>query len=225
MRVHLTRNESSRPRAVLYDHDGTLVDSLAVVVAATNAVMHARQLPERPAAEIIKAMVLSTGPRMGFHSGIADPAIQLAMGSEFYAAAIVLRGRVRVYDGVVETVAAVAARGLPQGVISNNQGTFIRAAMQHLGIAGSFQPAAVLGEEDVPAPKPSPSGLLLAAERLGLPPAACLFVGDGPPDAQAATAAGMRAIGVTWGIHRRSEMADMGFAVLIDHPRELLDLL
>ena len=211
-----------RPQAVLYDHDGTLVDSLAVVVAATNAVLAGRQLPERPAAEIIKAMVLATAPRMGFHAGVDDPVIQLAMAREFYAAAIHMPERVRVYAGVPALLAAIAERGIPQGVISNNQGAFVRAAMRFLGLDGRF--ATLLGEEDVSATKPSPSGLLLAAQQVGVDPAHCVFVGDSPPDAQAAAAAGMRSIGVTWGIHTRDEMADMGFTCLVDQPHEVLDL-
>ncbi len=211
---------STAIRAVLYDHDGTLVDSLAVVVAASNAVLRHRQRPERPAAEIIKAMVLHTAPRMGFHAEIADPAVQLEMAAEFYAAAIHMPEQVRVYSGVPEMVAAVARKGLAQGVISNNQGAFVRAALGFLDLSRHFGP--LLGEEDIPAPKPSPSGLLLAAQLLGVAPADCMFVGDSPADAQAAAAAGMRGIGVTWGIHQRDEMVGMGFAQLIDHPHELL---
>lgn len=211
-----------RPQVVLYDHDGTLVDSLAVVVAATNAALRGRQLPERPAPEIIKAMVLATAPRMGFHAGIEDPLLQLAMASEFYAAAIQMPERVRVYADVPELVKTLAERGMVQGVISNNQGVFVRAAMRFLRLDGYF--ATLLGEEDVPAPKPSPSGLLLAAKQLGVDPRHCVFVGDSPPDAQAAAAAGMRSIGVTWGIHTRDEMRDMGFTCLVDHPHEVLDL-
>ena len=208
---------------MVYDHDGTLVDSLAVVVEATNAVLAARGLPPRPAPEIIKAMVLHTAPRMGFHAGIADPAVQQALAGEFYAEAIRMPERALVYDGVPALVAAIAARGLGQGVVSNNQGAFVRAAMAHLGLARDFGP--LLGEEDIPAPKPSPSGLLLAAERLGVAPDECLFLGDSPTDAHAALAAGMHAVGVTWGIHGRDEMGSMGFAVLVDHPAEVLALL
>ena len=108
--------------AVLYDHDGTLVDSLGVVVAATNAVLRHRQKRERPAAEIIKAMVLHTAPRMGFHADIADPTVQQDMAAEFYAAAIHMPEQVRVYSGVPEMVAGVARKGLAQGVISNKIG-------------------------------------------------------------------------------------------------------
>ena len=212
-----------RIQAVIYDHDGTLVDSLAVVVEATNAALRERGLPERPALEVVKGMAHPTIPRMALHSGVADPAIQAALAREFYVHMHRVPHLCRAYDGVPELIAAVAARGLPQGMVSNNSGRFITAAMTHLGLAGHF--AALLGEDDVPSPKPDHRGALLAAERCGVDPRACLFVGDSPADRDAARGAGMRAVGVTWGIHDRSEMLAMGFDVLIDHPRQVLDLL
>jgi N-acetyl-D-muramate 6-phosphate phosphatase len=212
-----------RVAAVIYDHDGTLVDSLAVVVAATNAVLQARSLPMCPAQEIIKGMAYPTKPRMGLHARVDDFVIQGQLADEFYVEMHRIPHLCRLYAGVPELIAGVAARGLPQGLVSNNSGRFIRLAMAHLGLASSF--AVLLGEEDAPAPKPDPRGARLAAERLGVAPEHCLFVGDSPADCDAAHGAGMRAIGVTWGIHDREEMSAMGFDVLIDRPEELLGLL
>ena len=209
--------------AVIYDHDGTLVDSLAVVVAATNAVLKSRKLPECPAHEIIKGMAYPTKPRMGLHARVDDPVIQAQLADEFYVEMHRIPHLCRLYAGVPELIAGVAARGLSQGMVSNNSGRFIRLAMAHLGLAPAF--AVLLGEEDAPAPKPDPRGALLAAERLAVAPAQCLFVGDSPADCDAAHGAGMRAVGVTWGIHDREEMSVMGFDVLIDRPEELLRLL
>lgn len=219
MRVHLNPPVA----AVIYDHDGTLVDSLAVVVEATNAVLRDRGLPLCAPLEIIKGMAHPTIPRMGLHSQVTDPQVLAELAREFYVVMHRLPHLCRAYDGVGGLLAGVAARGLPQGMVSNNSGTFIRAAMGHLGFAPWF--ATMLGEEDCPAPKPDFRGARLAAERCGVDPAACLFVGDSPADRDAAHGAGMRAVGVTWGIHDRGEMAGMGFDVLIDHPAELLSLL
>lgn len=212
-----------RVAAVIYDHDGTLVDSLAVVVAATNAVLQARELPICPAQEIIKGMAYPTKARMGFHARVDDLVIQGQLADEFYVEMHRIPHLCRLYAGVPELIAGVAARGLPQGMVSNNSGRFIRLAMAHLGLVPAF--AVLLGEEDAPAPKPDPRGALLAAERLGVAPAQCLFMGDSPADCDAAHGAGMRAVGVTWGIHDRGEMAAMGFDVLIDQPHEMLGLL
>ena len=209
--------------AVIYDHDGTLVDSLAVVVTATNAVLKSRMLRECPAHEVIKGMAYPTKSRMGLHAQVDDPDLQAQLASEFYVEMHRIPQFCRLYPGVPELIDGVAARGLLQGMVSNNSGRFIRMAMAHLGLAPAF--AVLLGEEDAPAPKPDSRGALLAAERLGVPPAQCLFVGDSPADCDAAHGAGMRAVGVTWGIHDRGEMAAMGFDVLIDRPEEMLGLL
>ena len=212
-----------RIAAVIYDHDGTLVDSLAVVVEATNTALRARNLSACPAAEIIKGMAHPTIPRMGLHSQVTDPQVLAQLAQEFYVVMHRLPHLVRAYDGVPQVIAQIAARGVPQGMVSNNSGAFIRAAMQHLGLASAF--TAMLGEDDCPAPKPDHRGALLAAAQCGVAPEACLFIGDSPADCAAAHGAGMRAVGVTWGIHSAQEMAGMGFDVLIDHPRDVLLLL
>ena len=208
------------PAAVLYDHDGTLVNSLPVVVAATNAALVAGGYLAQPAEVVIKAMVLPTGPRMGFHSGCTDRAVQASLAASFYREANLRPDLASAYSGVHEMLVAVHQRGIPQGVISNNEGVFVRRVVSALGLMPFLGP--VLGEEDVPAAKPDPRGLLLAAAQLGVQPDQCWFVGDAPPDLAAARGAGMVAIGVTWGIHSREEMAKLGFDVLIDHPSALL---
>lgn len=207
------------PTAVLYDHDGTIVDSLAVVVAATNAVLVAEGFAPAPPEAVIAGMVLPTGPRMGSHTGERDPGRQQQLAQAFYAAAHRLPHLAKPYPGIAALLAALHTAGIGQGVISNNQGRFIRVVTATLGLDPWL--AVQIGEEDMPAPKPDPRGLLLAATRLGCDPARCWFVGDAGPDARAARAAGMRAIGVTWGTHPRSELATLGFDQLVDHPDEI----
>jgi phosphoglycolate phosphatase-like HAD superfamily hydrolase len=211
--------------AVIFDHDGTLVDSLAVVVAATSAVLRRVGGPIPEPASIIQAMVLPTAPRMGFHLGIADPGQQSQLADAYYAEALLQVTAARVYPGVPELCAAVAALGLPQAVVSNNEGVFVRRCMAHVGLMAWFRPSAVLGEEDMAAPKPHHAGPGAAARRLGVDGNGCAFVGDSPVDLGAARAAGMAAIGVTWGTHTRQELETYGFDALVDHPRELLTLL
>ncbi len=211
-------------KAVIYDHDGTLVNSLPMVVAATNDVLLARGLPERPPSEIVAAMVMPTTPRMGHHARVDDPRIQEVLAREFYLSAHrVGPTHASLYPGVAALVAEVSARGLPQAMVSNNEGRLVRRLMAALGIDGHF--ACILGEEDVPAPKPDPRGILHAASRLGVHPDSCIYVGDGHGDVAAAHGAGMRVIGVTWGIHPRAEMESMGFDHLAHDTTEVLQLI
>ena len=208
---------------VLYDHDGTLVNSLPVVVAATNRALREHGHAEDAGAAIIAAMVLPTAPRMGHHSGVTDGAGQSRLAHAFYRIARELAGLASLYPGVPELLAAAAVRGLPQGVVSNNDGAFVRAVLTGFGLDHHF--AAVIGELDMPAPKPDPRGLLLAAERMGRQPGDCIYVGDSGSDATAAHAAGMRSVGVTWGIHTPAQVRGMGFDWVVERPGEIEGLL
>lgn len=211
-------------RAVIYDHDGTLINSLPMVVAATNRVLVANGFAEEPPAAVIAAMVLATGPRMGHHARITDALTQNRLAGEFYAAARELGPvHARSYDGIPDVVSAFASRGIGQAVVSNNEGAVVRIIMRHLGLARHF--AALYGEDDVAAPKPDPRGILQAAAALGVSLDDCVFVGDSENDSDAARAAGVRSIGVTWGVHPRSRMEHLGFGALIDRPEELLSLI
>lgn len=211
-------------RAVIYDHDGTLINSLPMVVAATNRVLVANGHPAAPADDVVAAMVLATAPRMGHHAATADQRIQARLAAEFYAAARELGPvHARAYVGIPEVVAAFASRGIGQAVVSNNEGAVVRIIMRHLGLAPHF--AALYGEDDVAAPKPDPRGILQAAAALGVSLDDCVFVGDSENDSDAARAAGVRAIGVTWGVHPRSRMEHLGFSTLIDRPEQLLSLI
>lgn len=211
-------------RGVIYDHDGTLVDSLPMVIAATNRVLVANGHPAAPPHEVVAAMVLPTAPRMGHHAQVSDPAAQARLAAEFYAAARELGpSHARAYDGFPAVVSAFAARGIGQAVVSNNEGAVVRIIMAHLGLAPHF--AALYGEEDVAAPKPDPRGIIQAAAALGVALDECVFVGDSENDSEAAQAAGVRSVGVTWGIHPRARMERLGFGALVDRPEELLSLI
>lgn len=210
--------------AVFYDHDGTLVNSLPVVVAATNAVLVRNGFKAEPPQVVIDAMVLATTPRMGYHARGSDPAIHPRLADEFYAEARRLGPQhATAYDGVADLLAALGARGVRQGIISNNQGEVVRIITGHLGLARHL--AFAWGEDDVSAPKPAPDGICQAADRLGVSLDRVLFVGDSENDSEAAQAAGVRCVGVTWGIHPREKLATLGFDHLVDHPRELVSLI
>jgi phosphoglycolate phosphatase len=208
---------------VLWDHDGTLVDSLPVVVAASNEVLRARRLPELPPDEIIHGMALPTAPRMGRHAGIDDPREQARLAQEFYAAAHRHVALATVYHGLSALVGELARRPLAQGLVSNNEGRLVRRILGAHGLAPHF--GVIWGEEDVPAPKPDPRGLIAAARALGAAPGEAIYVSDGLTDIKAAHGAGMRIIGVTWGIHPRDEMERAAFDLLVDTPQQLLQAL
>lgn len=210
--------------AVLYDHDGTLVNSLPVVVEATNRVLTRHGYRTELPADVIAGMVLATAPRMGHHARISDRAVQAIMAADFYAEARVLGPQLATaYVGVADMLNAVSALKLPQGVVSNNQGDVVRLILTHLNLADRF--VLMYGEDHVPAPKPHPSGLQQAARALGVDINRCVYVGDSENDSEAAIAAGMPCIGVTWGIHPKEIIMSLGFTHVIDFPHELVALI
>lgn len=207
-------------RAIIWDFDGTLVDSPVAVHAATNAALAELGFPAVDLAGVRAGMVLATVPRMAHHAGIAadDPRAR-QLNDRFYVHAQALfPSHAHPFAGVPEMLAAIAAAGLPQAVVTNNLGGMVRATLERAGVRQLF--CSVLGDGDLPAAKPDPRGAWMAAAACAAEPSACIYVGDSAVDRDTARAAGMQAFGVTWGTTARSDM--VGFDRLVDHPAEVV---
>lgn len=218
-----TADLPSRPPAVqpciVFDHDGTLVNSLAVVVRGSNQVLATLGKAPKTAAEIVAGMVHPTAARIGLLAGIADPALQEPLARQYDSLALQGSGLATLYPGIEEMLAALEKTGLRQAVLSNSAGAFIRAILGRLGVASRF--FALVGEKDMPAPKPDPRGLLALLQMAGAEPSRAAYVGDSRTDLLTARNARVQAIGVTWGAHGRAELEPLGFDLLVDSPAEL----
>ncbi|TVQ19942.1 MAG: HAD family hydrolase [Spirochaetaceae bacterium] len=190
--------------AVLFDWDGTLVDSLPVVTEATNRVLVAHGFPALPADAVHDGMRLPTIPRMALHAALPDDeharGLAQRMADEFYRIAVeVGQERVAFYPGVLDLIDRLAAHGVALAIVSNNRRSVLEPLIDVLGLRSRF--AVVIGEEDVALPKPDPEGVLRALEALGVAPGRAIYVGDSSTDAGAAAAAGVRSIGAGWAAH------------------------
>jgi phosphoglycolate phosphatase len=217
----MTKMRQKVKGCVVFDHDGTLVDSLAVVVQASNQVLAAFGKDPKLAPEIVAGMIHPTAPRLGLLAGIADPRIQDDMARLFGELAMRSSNLALLYPGIEEMLAAIGRLGMSQAVLSNSAGIFIRSILERLGVASRF--IGLVGADEMPAPKPDPRGLLALLRRAGCEPSQAAYVGDSRTDLQTARAAGVRAIGVTWGAHPRKELAELGFDVLVDSPSQLVE--
>lgn len=210
-------------RLLVFDLDGTLVDSSRDLAAALNATF--ARLAPGTAPVSLEAVVSFVGEgarvlieRSLRHAGLALPLDDvLKVYLECYRGRLL--GETRLYPGVGEALAALTGPSL--AVLTNKPGEMSRAILEGLGVASRF--ARIWGPEDVPARKPDPVGLLRLLEVLGVPGDQAWLIGDSGTDVDTARGAGVRIAGVTWGFHPDALRA-AGPDLLIDDPRELVRL-
>ena len=210
-------------RLLVFDLDGTLVDSSRDIAASANAAIR-RVAPGT--AEIPLAAILSfvgEGARLLVerslrHAGLSLSADEvLPVYIECYAERLL--DTTRLYPGVAEALDALAGPSL--AVLTNKPGDFSRRILEGLGVARRF--ARVCGAGDVPSRKPDPAGLLRLMDELGATTADTWMVGDSATDVGAGRAAGVKVAGVLWGFNPAGLRA-AGPDRLIGDPRALRSL-
>jgi HAD superfamily hydrolase (TIGR01509 family) len=200
-------------RQLVWDMDGTLLDSSVVVPAAYVAAIRRLGGPELTPAQVIASY--SLGPPETLLAHLLGRTLAARESEAYYDE---LSGvTARPYPGVEEVLAALRARGHRVVVFT---GASSRAATMLLAAAGVAVDVLVGGDE-VTRPKPAADGLLLAAQRLGITPGDIAYIGDSPNDLRAATAAGGISAAAAWGHQYQSaEPADVTLAT----PAEALAL-
>ncbi|MBI3273226.1 MAG: phosphoglycolate phosphatase [Planctomycetes bacterium] len=190
--------------AVLFDLDGTLIDSRQDIAASVNHALVALGRPAQPVERI--QTYIGDGVRVLLERafGTSEAAVleqAIAVWRPHYMEHCL--DRTRTYAGVVEMLSAL--RGLPLGVVSNKPEAPSVRILEGLGLRERF--AAVLGGDSAPTRKPDPGPLLAAAARMGAQVgSAILMVGDSENDIVAARRAGFASCGVLWGIGRPEEV-------------------
>jgi len=183
-------------QGLLFDWDGTIVDS-AQAMWLSYRYAYQRHLGivfPRDAAEfrlLVPMRLAESAARYGGeHAAAVAESYHWYYEHEGYKTG-------RVFPGVREALATLRGRGYRLGVASNKSWGRISADIGHLGLDGVFEAFAT--SEDTPQRKPDPAPLLKAAEKLGLAPALCAYIGDYQGDMVAAHAAGMVSVAVLWG--------------------------
>lgn len=176
-------------RAVVFDLDGTLADTLPDIAAAVNRALSSVGRPAVDDATVLAGVGRGVRHLMKTCSGVADgPDLEALCASfeAFYDEAPA--DRTVLFADAAEVLEALDA-GAIQAVLSNKPTRFCHAILRRLRVLARF--AVVLGEDAVPAPKPDARGLTSLLAALGVPPAESLYVGDTPIDVETARAAGV----------------------------------
>ena len=213
-------------RAVLFDLDGTLIDSAPDLGAAADKMRTDRGLPSLPLDRYRPMAGAGARGMLGEAFGMAPDHPEFpTLREEFF---VNYESRMTeltsIFDGVPELVEQILQRKLAWGVVTNKAARFtepLTRAMPLFATAG-----AVVSGDTTPHAKPHPAPLLEAAARLGLQPGQCIYVGDDERDIAAGLAAGMGTVAATYGyLGAKANPMEWGAHAAIKYPSELLQLL
>lgn len=214
-------------RAVLFDLDGTLLDTLEDLADSGNAVLLAHGF----GAHRVEAYRTFIGDGMGklveriFPPGtVEDPSVLEQRLLEYKAAYDDRwQHKTRVYDGITELLDHLARQGVKTGVLTNKAQAFAVKCVD--AFFGDHPWDVVLGQREGMPRKPDAAGANEALRAMGVGAGEALFVGDSAVDMQTAVNAGIKAVGVSWGFRGRGELVANGATVVIDSPMELVGVL
>ena len=215
-------SEALFPKLVLFDLDGTLLDSAPDMAATVNRMRAARGQGPMPLAELrphvskgSRAMSAAAFPGLGGEV----PAETIREFLDTYEQELGRHGML--FDGVAELLEAIEADGARWGIVTNKPEYLAKLVLPQL--QWDARCAILVGGDTLPQRKPHPLPLLHAAETLGVAIEDCVYVGDDERDIAAARAAGMRSIAVLWGYRLHEDTPESWQAdAMVETPRDLL---
>lgn len=211
-------------KAVVFDLDGTLLDTLEDLAAATNWALRHNSMPERTLDEV--RQFVGNGVRKlmarAVPDGEANPRFEQTFADFKSYYVVHCQERTRLYDGIAEMLQALKARGLLLAIVSNK----LQAGVDELYERYFLDTVSVaVGERPGMQRKPAPDMVQLALRELGVTAAEAVYVGDSDVDLQTATNSGLPCISVLWGFRDRDFLLAHGATQFAATPAEVVDLL
>lgn len=194
-----------RPAAVLFDLDGTLIDSIDLIVKSAQYAFAKCGITCPSTVDWLAGVgrPLPTMFRPFAPGGETEVAALLAAYREFQLANH--DALVHAYAGIPEMLGALTKRGHPMAIVTSKTNAFAARGLAHTGIDGFF--GTIVGMDSCQRHKPDPEPVLIALERLGYAPAEAWFVGDSVHDMESGNAAGVATVGALWGPFGADDLA------------------
>jgi len=213
-------------KAILFDLDGTLLDTLEDLGNSVNRVLAEKEFPTHDL-DLYRYFV-GDGALMLITRALPkqkrkNDVIQACVDAFQQDYSQNWKVKTRLYDGIAEMLDELVTRNLKLAVLSNKPHRFTKQSVDKLLSNWRFE--IVLGQRDAVPRKPSPEGALEIAEHLSIKPENILYLGDSAVDMQTAVAAGMFPVGVLWGFRSAKELNDSGAKALLERPLEVLSFL
>ena len=213
-------------KAIIFDLDGTLLNTLEDLGNAVNRVLAKREFPTHPVDEYrsfigdgVEKLINRALPEHNRNEDTLRACLK-AFREDYHKNWNV---NTRPYEGIPELLDVLNERELKVAVLSNKPNDTTNLCVTELLARWRFD--VVLGHRDRAPHKPDPAGALEIAHRLNIPPEEFLYLGDSGVDMETAIAARMFPVGVLWGFREAEELEKSGAQALISHPLEVLNLL
>lgn len=213
-------------KAVIFDLDGTLLDTLDDLADSMNYVLssngfqiHDKSKYKYFVGDGMRNLVKRSLPEGNFEEKAIDTYFNQMR--EQYSKNWAVKSKP--YSGISELLDALDAKNFPKAVLSNKAHDFTVQVVKEL--LSNWQFTYVYGEREGITRKPDPSGALEIAKKLGLKPEEIIYVGDTSTDMKTAVNAGMFPVGVLWGFREKEELIEHGAKLIISDPLELLKLI
>lgn len=213
-------------KAVLFDLDGTLLDSIKDIAVSMNAVLESMGFPQHPIDDY-RTMV-GDGVPMLAHRVLPEEArsestIQECVAKMKKEYADRWDVYTKPYPGIEEMLTAIEKKGIPKSIFSNKPDNFTQLTVSKF--LDSFTFTVIQGLKEGVPKKPDPSGALKIAGQVAVDPSEFLYVGDTNTDMKTALGAGMFPLGVLWGFREKKELLESGAQALVSSPDEIMNFL
>lgn len=210
-------------KAIIFDLDGTLLDSLEDLAVAANRVLERFDYPTHPIERY--CYFIGEGARIAMQraSGIEEETLLTKLTKEFtaeYAKSVDTYSRL--YEGIESLLDSLEALPLKKAILSNKPHHLTLRC--HKSFLDKWTFDYVFGLREGTPKKPDPFSANELARLFNIAPENIVYVGDTKTDMLTATAAGMYAVGVTWGFRENRELLDHGAELLVEHPHEIIKL-